>query len=283
MDRYLKIEPTAEALADLERFRHPGPLDVVSFVKMRRDLPDGMADRNLKLWRKSYREIWEPRGARFSRMSSVLFSSDGGAGIWDRLTVLSFPDGRSLLETFLHPGIVDTVGIRRDALEVCHVVIAAPVSSDRDLAGLDATASHIGERTSSLERGPRDQAIPIIKAALASKSLNEPFELLACARLRPSADASTVNARYQEWRSIWNEVAWHYGVETVYRSEVLGALVPPPAPWHRMAISRYPDARTMEAALTDPRVEAAGTLRAEALDTVLVMLLQPDVDWENGR
>jgi hypothetical protein len=266
MDGYAKIEPTPMGYKALSLIPRDTPMDIISFVRVRRDQPDGTADRLLHCWYQELARIRAATGAELTLMARIAFASAGDVGDWDYVINTRFPSRSVAVNYVNHPAWVDHYEMRRASIEDSPTLIVTPTGYD----GISpATASDYGPPLQS------PQEFPLAARLIAAAALlpqNEPVVLLNVVRLRKDRALGLTRSAYASWRLIFNAVAAELGVTSVLNHSVRTTFIGTDQGWSFVNADRYPAPEALARLLHDPRVLAASAMRAAAIEDSVTML-----------
>jgi hypothetical protein len=266
MDAYAKIEPTPMGYKALSLIPRDTPVDVISFIRVRRNHPDGIADRQLHQWYQELAKIRADVGAQLTLMDRISFASAGESGDWDYVVSTRFSTRAVAVDYVNNPAWVDHYEMRRASIEDSPTLIVTPTGYN---STSPATAADYGPPLQSPHELPL--ATRLIGAA-ALLPPDEPVVLVNIVRLRRDRALALTRSAYASWRLIFNTVAVELGVTNVLNHSVMSTFVGTDQGWNFINVERYPNPAILERLLNDPRILAAGAMRVAAIEDSVMML-----------
>jgi hypothetical protein len=271
MDPYFNLEPTPGSYRLLSRAPRGQPLRFFSWVRLRDDLPDGVADQMAAQWYEALSHIREQTGGEMTLNAQALYVSPGSP-IWDRVVCTSFPDKDAAISYANHPGWFDVYKLRRSIIADAPTLLTHPTGFTGQSP---ASADDYGPSASV--RFEMDDVAASYASALALYP-GQPFVLATVLRQRQDRSPGLVRAAYAGWRVVLNAVMADLGLEDVLNDSVLGTFIGPEHPGHFLNAIRYQNPAMLAALFADPRIQSAVAMRRAAVEDLSVVLLHELAD-----
>ena len=120
---------------------------ICSLIKLRRDLPDGAADRALEAYRRALLPIIEGVGAEKLVDAAVAFTFSGLQGRWDVVQVTRFPSKHAFFESLGYDGMEVVKKARDDGFEeLLALLTVGPASKVYSAASIETATRRQGSK-----------------------------------------------------------------------------------------------------------------------------------------